>query len=259
MPYMVALPVMEIQDWNGHPVYRNPASDVFKMWCEYLARSICSVHKDSELCVGYFFVDIPSWTKHRSGADFPGLLESDEEERDSKINEVAEQYYATVCEAVRAVDPNHLIFGDRFNGNRRIPDGVLEAMKDYVDVLSVQYFCEPTQHSRLQMVEDLKHWSGKCGGKPVLLADIGNWCATEQNPQRKSVLQSHQERGEDYAACGKMLLEQPWCIGWHWCGYIENIGGRGWGIVDPYDEPYVDMTDRMTELHTMAEKLLENS
>jgi hypothetical protein len=50
-------------------------------------------------------------------------------------------------------------------------------------------------------------------------------------------------------SCGKLLFEQPWCLGWHWYGYIENGGGRGWGIVDPDDEPYTDMIDMMTSCH----------
>jgi len=32
------------------------------------------------------------------------------------------------------------------------------------------------------MVRDLEGWSERCGGKLVLVADIGNWCGTEMNP-----------------------------------------------------------------------------
>jgi len=32
-------------------------------------------------------------------------------------------------------------------------------------------------------------------------------------------------------------MAQPWFIGWHWCAYVENTG-RGWGVKDPWDEPY---------------------
>jgi len=72
--------------------------------------------------------------------------------------------------------------------------------------------------------------------------DIGNWCATEMNPQWASRLEGQGERGEDYVRTMGLLMEQSWCVGWHRCGYIENKGGRGWGIVDPYDEPYEAMT-----------------
>ena len=36
----------------------------------------------------------------------------------------------------------------------------------------------------------------------------------------------------------QILLDEPWFAGWHWCGYVENTGGRGWGLKDPWDEPY---------------------
>lgn len=81
------------------------------------------------------------------------------------------------------------------------------------------------------------------------MADIGKLCATEMNRQRKSGVRSQRERGEDYAECGRLLLGQPWCLGWHWCGYIEIRGGRVWGIIDLYDEPYTDMTGLMTKFH----------
>jgi hypothetical protein len=106
------------------------------------------------------------------------------------VGDVARQYYKTICQAVKTVDPNHLIFGDRFNGNKGIPNSVLDAMKDHVDMLSVQYFCEPSNGARMRMLEDLKSWSDWCGGKLVLVADIGNWCATEMNLQRKSAQKS---------------------------------------------------------------------
>ncbi len=70
------------------------------------------------------------------------------------IGEVAEGCYGRICEAVRKVDPNHLNFVDRFIGNRGIPRGVLEAMGKWVDMLSVQYFCEPNDASRRKTVED---------------------------------------------------------------------------------------------------------
>ncbi|MCP6135344.1 hypothetical protein NL393_39800, partial [Klebsiella pneumoniae] len=76
---------------------------------------------------------------------------------------------------LRRYDPHHLILGDRFNGNKGIPEPVLRAMAPHVDVLSVQYFTEPTDASRRGMRDDLARWRAQCGDKPVIVADIGNW------------------------------------------------------------------------------------
>lgn len=93
------------------------------------------------------------------------------------------------------------------------------------------------------MIEDLEEWQ-KQRGKPVLVADIGNWCATAMNPQRASVLKGQRERGENYVSTLGILMRREWCVGVHWCGYVESRGeGKGWGTVDPFDEPYAEMMD----------------
>lgn len=196
MPYMVQLPVMDIQDRTTHPVYRDPTSTEFKQSCEYLARSICLHHRDSENCVGCCCVNIPGWARHQSGQDLPGLAGLSDEQREKRVYDVAAAYYSTICTAVRAVYPNHLIFSDRYNGNKAIPPGVLRAAKEHIDVLSVQYFCEPTKESRARMMEDHQRWQSQCQ-KPVLVAVIGNWCATEMDSRRKSALKRQKERGQD--------------------------------------------------------------
>ena len=92
------------------------------------------------------------------------------------------------------------------------------------------------------MVQDVEEWQKQCG-KPVLVADIGNWCTTAMNPQRASVLRGQRERSEDYESTLGLLMGREWCVGFCWCGYVENRGGRGWGVVDPFDEPYGEMMD----------------
>jgi hypothetical protein len=230
MPYVVQLRVMEFEDWNGNPIFHDVFSTEFENWCRYLARSVCSQHRDSTNLLGYFFVDIPAWVRHASGADFPQLKDLDENARDAKLGEIAERYYSTVVQAIREQDAHHLILGDRYNGNKGIPEPVLKAMAQYIDVLSVQYFTgAPTAAARQKMRHDLDLWSRQSGGKPVLLADIGNFCPTPMNPRRTSAIHGGQrERGEDYAASIGSVLKEKWFLGWHWCSYIENEA-RGWG------------------------------
>jgi hypothetical protein len=238
LPYVVQLRVQEIEDWNGYPSFRDVDSRDFDVYCEYLARNTCFDHADSKNLLGYFLVDIPAWLPHASGDDFPQLKGLDPAARDEKLFEVATTYYETITRHIRAYDPNHLILGDRFNGNKGIPDAVLEAMKPFVDVLSVQYFTAPTDSSRQQMRSDFANWHEK-SGKPVLNADIGNWAPTKLNPHRVSGIEDQAGRADDYRAAIDAVIEEPWFVGWHWCAYVENTG-RGWGIKDPWDEPYAD-------------------
>jgi hypothetical protein len=247
MPYILQLRVQEIEDWNGYPSFRDVYSHDFDVYCEYLARNVCFDHADSKNLVGYFLVDIPAWLPHASGDDFPQLKGLDEAARNEKLYDVASKYYETITKHIRTYDPNHLILGDRYNGNKGIPSAVLRAMKPYVDVFSVQYFTGPTQESRQQMHDDLARWHQETG-KPVLNADIGNWAPTQLNPHRVSGIPDQAGRAEDYIAALSPLIREPWFVGWHWCAYVENTG-RGWGIKDPWDEPYQDFVGPVAQFN----------
>jgi hypothetical protein len=247
MPYVQQLRVQEIEDWNGHPSFRDVYSRDFDVYCDYLARSMCFDHAESKNLIGYFLVDIPAWLPHASGEDFPQLKGLGEEARNKKLYDVASKYYETITKHIRKYDPNHLILGDRYNGNKGIPSAALEAMKPFVDVLSVQYFTAPTEESRQQMRDDFARWHEQTG-KPVINADLGNWAPTELNPHRVSGIEDQAGRAEDYVEAISAVIKEPWFLGWHWCAYLENIG-RGWGIKDPWDEPYQDFVSPVKEFN----------
>lgn len=250
MPYVVQIRVQEIEDWNGHPAYRDVYGEDFHKYADWLARRMVSDHKGSANLVGYFLVDIPGWLPHSSGRFWPGFEGLSQAEHDQKLFDVATQYYRTITEAIRRYDPDHLILGDRYNGNKGIPEAVLHAMAPFVDVLSVQYFTGKSDEEYATMIEDLRGWH-ELTGKPVVIADIGNWVPTDMNPHRTSDMDTQAERGADYASGLARAAAEPWIIGWHWCGYIENLG-RGWGIKDPHDEFYTDMTDQIREANARA-------
>ncbi|WP_134753999.1 agarase [Paenibacillus athensensis] len=247
MPYCVQIRVQEIEDWNGFPNYRDVYSPDFDKYCDYLARAVCHEHKDSKNLIGYFLVDIPGWIPHASGRFFQGMEHLKGQEFDDKLFDIATKYYDTITKYIRKYDPNHLILGDRYNGDKGIPEIVLQAMKPYVDVLSVQYFPASTDEAHEKMKNDLARWS-ELTGKPVLIADIGNWCATHMNPNRVSDLKSQGERGADYTRSIGKVLHEPWFIGWHWCAHLENKA-RGWGIKDPFDQPYQEFVDPVREFN----------
>ncbi|WP_038501617.1 hypothetical protein [Rhodoluna lacicola] len=250
MPYVVQIRVQEIEDWNGHPAYRDVYSEDFAKYADWIARRMTSDHKNSTNLIGYFLVDIPGWIPHAAGRFWPGFEGLSKAEHDEKLFDVAKTYYKIITEAIRRYDPNHLILGDRYNGNKGIPEVVLQAMVDHVDVLSVQYFTGKSAEEYETMISDLRGWH-EITGKPVLIADIGNWVPTEMNPHRTSDMSTHDERGQDYAYGLSRIMSEPWIIGWHWCGFIENLG-RGWGMKDPQDNFYTAMTDKMAKANAEA-------
>ena len=247
VPYCLQIRVAEIEDWNGQPSFPDVYSEEFDTYCEYLARSVCFDHAESKHLIGYFLVDIPAWLPHASGEDFPSLKGLSGAARNGKLHDVASKYYETITRHIRTYDPNHLVLGDRYNGNKGIPDPVLDAMQPFVDVLSVQYFGSGGPEGYKQMKEDLARWHEQTG-KPVINADIGNWTPTTLNPNRVSGIESQGGRAQDYVDAISTLMQEPWFLGWHWCAYVENTA-RGWGIKDPWDEPYQDFIGPVQEFN----------
>lgn len=238
MPYVLQIRVAEIEDWKGQPAFPDVWHKDFDVYCEYLARSVCFDHAEERNLIGYFLVDIPSWFPHASGRFFKGFEGLSGREYDRKLYDTASKYYETITRHIRAYDRNHLILGDRYNGNKGIPEPVLRAMVPFCDVLSIQYFSGAGMEDHAKMRSSFSDWQA-ITGKPVLNADLGNWTATQMNPNRATGLASQAERGSNYVESIGELLKEPSVIGWHWCSYVENLG-RGWGIKDPWDEPYDD-------------------
>ncbi len=133
------------------------------------------------------------------------------------LREILRHLYHVAHEAVREFDPNHLILGDRYNGNTEIPDAALEAMLPYVDVLSVQYY----GHFREQEA-DLKRCYGKTG-KPIILCDSAFSVPSPEmpNPFGRWV-ENEEQRAVAYEGYARAAFSNPYVIGWHWCGYIDR-------------------------------------
>lgn len=232
LPYVLELRVAEIESWNGHPAFRDPRDPAFAQWCDHLARTIC--RPDDPLLLGYVLVDGPAWRSHPTGAGFDGPLA-----------EIAEAYYATAAAAVRRHDPNHLLLGDRYGTRAGAPDEVLDAAARHVDVLSVQTFPGADPAALDTSLAVLERWHRRTR-LPVLVADTGNWCPTAMSPHRTGSARDQAERAEGYVRTAEALAALDWCLGWHWCSYVENPQ-RGWGIKDPWDEPYAELVVAMTE------------
>lgn len=248
MPYVLQIRVAEIEDWKGQPAFPDVWDKDFDVYCEYLARNVCFDHADKRNLIGYFLVDIPSWLPHASGRFFKGFDGLAGKAYDTKLYDTASKYYETIVKHIRRYDKNHLILGDRYNGNKGIPVPVLEAMKPFCDVLSIQYFSGAALEDHVTMRKSFEEGHA-ITGKPVLNADLGNWCATQMNPNRKTGLSSQAERGSNYVESLGELMKAPSVIGWHWCSYVENLG-RGWGIKDPWDEPYEDFVRPVRDFNT---------
>jgi len=187
--------------------------------------------------------DVPSWAGR---VDRPRIIEDDI----AFLGLIASRYYHVLGETFRRYDPNHLILGDRFDGNEGVPDIVLRSMGEYVDVLSIQYY--PVDHyrnygSHNALISDYQ----KIAKKPVFLADSAFSVSCETMPSTMGPLVSDQyERGRKYTEYFRNIFSIPFVIGWCWCGYIDsNLKTEPlWqhsGLKNELDEPYIECVDQI--------------
>ncbi len=192
MPYVHLIRFTDIE-WYVEPEFPDVFSDQFVERCDRLAKEVCLELRNDPFLVGYFYSDAPNWPlwAKRLGV--------------SKLEKVAKRYYRVIHNAIRRYDSNHLILGDRYKADRvfpgadskthGMPDEVLDAMKETVDALSIEYYRPGDRFE-----QDLEEWY-QLTGKPILLADSAFLAPTDVlklSPPSPIYVSNQAERGLAY-------------------------------------------------------------
>ena len=248
MPYCHMLPFTESHQWQQHTRHYDFYSSEWEEWCDYIARSHCAEMKEDPNLVGYFYSDCPAWIHERPYNAWRGPIFDPEELKTEagrqELTRLAQRYYQTTHDAIRRYDPNHLIFGDRYEANAPIAMEVVEAALPYVDVLSFQDFRDPITH--------LDYWYRQTG-KPVLLADAAKikWM-TEPG-------EFTYNNGQWYADTLAQLHLNPGCIGFHLCGAYQRNKARRYGLLDEFENPDVENVSLIQEANLKIHQWMKES
>jgi hypothetical protein len=158
---------------------------------------------------------------------------------------VAEHYYRLVHDALRAADPQALLFGDRLP--IYYDPMAVRAMLPYVDVISTNYNVDsPDGWIARYFFEGLRQLAGD---KPVLISE---WFFAAQenrsgnhNAGHLMTVRTQAERARGAMAAAQQLAQEPTIVGLHWFQYYDHPrGGRedgedyNFGLVDLDDRPY---------------------
>ncbi|MGD9858203.1 MAG: hypothetical protein AB7U20_24955 [Planctomycetaceae bacterium] len=243
MPYVHLLRFTDIETYVK-PSFPDVFSHEFEEHCERVARETCPQLADDPFLIGYCYSDAPNWPLWEQ------LVGRD------RIAAVARRYYRVIHDAVRRYDRNHLLLGDRYKGDVSIAiDGrkvngmapeLLDAMRDTVDVLSVEYYVPV---SRMELDFDVWH---ELTGKPILIADSAFRAPTDAlnaNPDSPVYASDQAARGRAYTAHAERLYSNPLVIGYHWCAFGRSAGRKS-GLLDGNDQPYEECVQRMAEFNT---------
>ncbi len=138
------------------------------------------------------------------------------------------RYYRIAREAIRAVDPNHMYFGSRVNGNCRTDAYYLHAAGYYLDIISANLYGGLNPDAKT--ITDFYRQSGKpfivteffAKGKDAI--DANGYGLT--NPTGAGILvRTQEDRAAYYEHYTLALLESKACVGWTWYRYRDNDQG----------------------------------
>ena len=178
---------------------------------------------------------------------------------------IADQWYRLHHDMIRKYDPNHLILGDK-NMIMWHYEWVLPALKKYVDVVSIQAY------GRWEADSKLAGRIYEATGKPIYNGD-GSHSFVNEHQQKEGTkgfrtgANNYQEVAELYKETLQGMMGDPYIIGWHHCGYLQqwDPAERGDsprnenGFLDPFENYITEWTDVIRDINAKASKLHENS
>jgi len=175
---------------------------------------------------------------------------------DAFLASLAERYFRITCEAVRAADPNHIVFGCRFAYVPPAP--VVAAAAKHLDAIS--FNCYDTDPRRAIDAYSVF-------GKPLVIGEFSFRAADSGLPNTRGAgpkVKTQADRAAAFTRYVTLALGKPNVVGYHWFEHAdEPKEGRfdgensNYGVVNIRDEPYQALTQAMTELNAQAEKLHE--
>lgn len=139
------------------------------------------------------------------------------------LNRTVDRYYAVTAGTIRRHDPNHMVFGDKLNGNTDVSDDLLRVVSEHCDVLFWQHYANLDDHHALL------DRAARATGMPQLNGDASLSCPDERltNPLGPHY-PSQPERASAYRDLMRGCYARSDFLGWDWCGWLDR-----WAEVQP--------------------------
>ena len=199
--------------------------------------------------------------------------------KEAFLSLVAERYFATTAEAIRAADPNHLVMGCRFAGVFGAHPVVWQAAGRYCDVVTVNMYPtvdldgagpitvnHPAEKKFVDAVNALTRLQ-RTAGKPVIITEWSFPSLDSGLPCKKGAgqrVKTQGERAKAVAAFVRTFASLPFVVGCDWFMWTDcpNMGEPGndgedcnYGLVNAADEPYGEVVEMFARLNRDMERL----
>ena len=185
----------------------------------------------------------------------------------------AEQYFATTVGAIRAVDPDHMVLGNReVSVTTRLE--VYTAAAAHLDALSINnyVFFDVVTEGMLTLSGSLDPANGFAAlhehvDLPILITEFG-FRADDSGlpntwPPQYPTLETQTERADAFEEYALDKQAVPWIVGYHWFQWVDQPpDGRfdgednNWGLVSEQDVVYDEVTQRMASVNARISDLL---
>jgi len=185
----------------------------------------------------------------------------------SLISYYADQYFRVVSTALKARDPNHLYFGEKFVG---VPIEVMQSAARYCDAISIDYYYPALDPSKLQLLSYLSTTDapGKIN-KPVMIAEF-NFISNDRGMFGRGtgsdVIPTQADRGKGYQGYIKSVIDNPNFVGCNWYMYKDQVvtGAHGGendnnGFVSVTDTPFPELVDAARSINAKVYDLLKQA
>ena len=261
LPFVVNLTFnREGKNWQKFP---DVFSEAFAAKVRVDAERQCTRFRDEPLLLGYFTGNEERWPNRH----FVNLILSDPEptatqdfarnylaERGDtaatreKLTEVlARKYFKTVTDAIKAVDPNHLVLGIRWAGGHA-PDPVIKA-NDVFDVFSLNFYNFRPRPDLVQHLHELTNL-------PVIIGEFHFGAVGRGYAPSLVRVKDQEQRGVAYQYYVEQAAAMPMIVGTHYFQHLDQaVTGRYdgenylFGFVNQQDIPYPPMVDAARETH----------
>lgn len=171
---------------------------------------------------------------------------------DAFLAQLSERYFKITVESIRAVAPNHMVFGCRFAYVPGKP--VVDAAARWLDVISFnRYHDDPASAIARYAVF----------GRPLIIGEFSFRAADSGLPNTKGVgpiKPGQPKRAEAFAHYVRQAMASPLVVGYHWFEHADQPAeGRfdgensNYGLVTIQDEPYHEFITLVRTVNASAE------